>query len=208
MVIFIILLILIATAIILIRFSTLKIDIKQFILINKKVEEFNVVISLNLFNKIKWLRIKLDNERVKKLRGSARLKAFNKILDTKVLRKYKNAKQILIKDWKHVIKNLNEFEIEKIKLISKIGTESPAITAISTGIISSILGIILTRKTLNPKFKVEPVYVNKNYLYLSINCIIKIKLVHIININKKLGKEVYQEYGRTSNRRTYANSNG
>lgn len=209
MVIFFIVILSIITAIrILITFSTLKINVKELIIINTKIGKFKIILSLNLFGKIKWLQLTLDNKRVQEMKNGTKLKLFNKILDTKILRKYKNAKQILINDWKHVSKNLNMFKIERIKLASKIGTENPAITAISTGIISSILGIFLARKATNPEFKIEPIYLNKNYLYLSINCIIAIKLVHIININKKLGKEVYQDYGRTSDRRAYANSNG
>lgn len=197
-----------ATAIILINYSTLQIDIKEIIVINKKIEKFKVIMSLKLFNKIKWLKITLDNKRLKNIRSSARLKAFNKILDTKILRKYKESKQILIKDLKHVLSNLNKVNIENISIESKLSTEDAAITAISTGIISSFLGIFLARKISNPKYKIEPIYINKNYLYLSINCIITIKLVHIISINRKIGKGVYQNDGRTSNRRAYANRNG
>ena len=188
--------------------STLKLDIQDFILVNKKIEKFELVISLNLFNKIKWLKLRINKERVKKIRGNTKLKVLNKILDTKVLKKFKDARKILAKDWKHVIKEFNRFEIEKIDIKSKLGTENAATTAIITGTISAILGIILSRKIAQPKYKIEPLYIDKNYIYLSINCIIAIKLVHIINMNKKLGKEVYQENGRTSNRRAYANSNG
>lgn len=205
---FIILLTIIGISTLLITCSNLKLEIKKFILINKKVEKFELIISLNLFNKIKWLRLKLDNKRVKKIRGSTKLKVLNKILDTKVLRKFKDARKILAKDWKHILNEVNEFDIEKIQLESKIGTENAAITAIITGALSAILGIILARKASNQQYKIEPIYINKNYIYLSINCIIGIKLVHIINMNKRLGKEVYQKYGRTSNRRTYVNSNG
>lgn len=205
---FSILVFLIVTSIILIRFSSLKIDVKELVVINKNVEKFKVIISLNLFSKIKWLKLTLDNEKIKKIRGSGKLKAFNKILDTKVLRKYKNARQMLIKDWKHILKNLNKLEIESVSIESKLGTENAAITAISTGIVSAVLGIILPRKTSNLQYKIEPIYINRNYIYLSINCIIAVKLVHIININRMLGKGVYQEYGRTSNRRAYADSNG
>jgi len=205
---FIVLIILFAISIVLVTQSSFKIEIKKLILIDTKVKEFIVVISLNLFNKLRWLSIKLDRKKIEKIRNGTKLKIFNKMLDTKVLRKYKNAKQILKKDWKHVLKNLDKVKIEKIDIQSKLGTENAAVTAISVGLISAILGIILASKTENPKYKIEPVYIDKNYIYLSINCIIRIKLVHIINMNKKLGKEVYQNYGRTSNRRTYANSNG
>ena len=142
------------------------------------------------------------------MKSGTKLKLFNKILDTKILRKYKNAGKIFQKDWKHILKELNKFNIEKIQLETKIGTENAACTAIITGVLSAILGIILARKASNPQYKIEPIYVSKNYIYLSINCIIAIELVHIINMNKRIGKEVYQENGRTSNRTTYVGSNG
>lgn len=205
---FYIVLALVGVSILLVTCSTLKIDVRELLLINKKLEKFEIIISLNLFNKIKWLKLKIDKAKVKKLQGSAKLKTLNKILDTKVLRKYKNARKILAKDWKHILKELNEFDIEKLNLKIKIGTENAATTAIITGTISAIIGIILARKISNPRYDVEAVFIDKNYIYLSINCIIAVKLVHIINMNKKLGKEVYQEHGRTSNRRAYANSNG
>lgn len=205
---FAIILTLIITAVILIRCSTFKIDIKQLIIINAKIKKFNIIISLNLFNKIKWLKLTINNKRLTKIKNSSKLKAFNKILDTKVLRKFKNAKQILIKDWKHVLKNLSAVDIEMLELKSKISTQNAATTAISVGVISTLLATLLARKIQKLKYKIEPMYIDKNYIYLSINCIIAVKLVHIINMNKKLGKEVYQAYGRKSNRRAYANSNG
>jgi len=194
---------------ILITSSSLKINVKEFVLINRDVEKLKVELSLNLFNKIKWLKLNLDNEKIKKMRNSARLKAFNKILDTKVLRKYIKFQDIIKSDYKQTLKEFNKVNIEKLELEAKISTKSIGTTAFLVAILSSVLGIILARKVNNPKFKIEPSYLDKNYIYLSINCIFAVNLVHIININKKVGrKEVYQKYGRTSNRRAYANSNG
>lgn len=178
---FIVLLSVIGFVTLLITCSTLKIEVKEFILINTKIEKFNIVISLNLFNKIKWLRFKLDNKRVEKIKGSGKLNFLNKLLNTKILKKYKNAGQILRSDWRVVLKKLNKVEIEKINLESKIGTENAGATAIITGTISAILGILFSRKVLNPRYLIEPIYINRNYIYLSINCIIGVKLVHIIH---------------------------
>ena len=206
---FIIIISLIIGVSILIRVSTLRINIKEFILTNKNVEKLKVELSLNLFNKIKWLKLNLDNEKIKKMRNSPRLKAFNKILDTKVLRKYIKFQDIIKSDYKQTLEEFNKVNIEKINIESKISTKNIGVTVLIVAIISSILGIALARKAHNPEFRVEPLYIDENYIYLSINCIFAINLVHIININKKVGrKEVYQKYGRTSNRRAYANSNG
>ena len=75
-------------------------------------------------------------------------------------------------------------------------------------IVSSIIGIALARKIENPRYTIEPVYGDMNYIFLSINCIFEIKLVHIINIFIKLKRKEYQKYGRTPNRRSYVGSNG
>jgi len=143
------------------------------------------------------------------MRNSPRLKAFNKILDTKVLRKYIKFQDIIKSDYKQTLEEFNKVNIEKINIESKISTKNIGVTVLIVAIITSMIWIALARKAHNPEFRVEPLYIDENYIYLSINCIFAINLVHIININKKVGrKEVYQKYGRTSNRRTYANSNG
>ena len=119
--------------------------------------------------------------------------------------KNSNKIKLEIKDFKYILQRI---EIPKITVKAKLGTENPALTAFVVTIISSLLGIILVKKTDHPKYEIEPIYTNQNYVFLSINCIFKIKLVHIINIIKELkGKEVYQKYGRTSNRRAYVCSN-
>lgn len=194
---------------ILIALSTLRIDIKEFEAINKKVTKFNLVISLNLFKKIKWIKLKINNQNVSKLKYNYKLKFINKILDTKILKKYKGINKILTTDLKLVLNQLQKFEIESFNLKAELGTVNPARTAYIVAIISSILAIVLARKINTPKYSIQPIYENRNHIYLSINCIIAIKLVHIINMNKQIkGKEVYQANGRTSNRRAYANSNG
>jgi len=206
MVIFFIIFAIIVIGTLLILCSKLIIDVKEFEVVNKKVEKFKIVISLALIGKIKWLKITIDNNRMQKLKNNAKTNFLNKLLDTKILKKFKSIGKI--KEWKQVLKQLKKWSIENVKINASIGTENPAVTAITVGTISAILGIILAQITKTPQYEIKPIYKDKNYIYLSINCIISIKLVHIINMNKKLGKEVYQTYGRTSNRRAYANSNG
>lgn len=185
-------------------FSTLRIEIEKLEIINKKVMKFKLILSLALFNRVKWIKFKIDKSKIEKIAKSS---IMDKILKTNFLKDYKNIKQI--KNWKKVLKELNKLEIEKLQLYSKIGTQNPCITAYLIPTLASILAIALSKKMSEPKYKIEPVYIDKNYIYLSINCIITIKLVHIINIIKLIkGKEVYQKDGRTSNRRAYANSHG
>lgn len=190
----------------LILFSSLKIDIKEFELINKKINKFQLVISLALFNKFKWLKLKLDNDRISKVSKKMKKDIFNKLLDSRILTQYKSINETLIKEWKQI---LQKMDLEKINFNLKLGTEEADLTAYLIGIISALTGILLTRHSSKSKYLIEPIYEDKNYIYLSINCIIAIKLVHIINMRKVFKeKEVYQKYGKSSDRRSYANSNG
>ena len=206
---FVVIFVIIITSMLLVLYSTLKFNIVELELINTKVVKFKLIISLALFNKINWLRLTIDNNENNKVKDNVKTFIINKILNTKILQKYKNIQKVLTSDSKKIRKVLDKIEIEKLELKAKIGTENAAITAITTGTISAIISIILARKVSNLKYLIEPEYINKNYIYLSLNCIIGIKVVHIINMRKELKrKEVYPKYGRTSNRRSYANSNG
>lgn len=203
---FISLCVIFSTIIIAIICSTLRINLKELELVNTKIYKFNLEISLNLCNKIKWFKIILNEKKIEKMKNTSRI---NKILNSKILRKYKDIQKIVFRKKKEILEILKNLQIEKLNLYAKIGTKNPCVTAYLIASISSILAIVFARRTSEAKYKIEPIYIDKNYIYLSINCIIAIKLVHIINIKKKLrGKEVYQKHGKASNRRTYAHSNG
>lgn len=150
----------------------IKIAIKEFELRNNKIDKLKVYISLNIFNKIDIIKVKLDKNRIEKL-----LSKNNKNI------KFKKLKVQALKE------TISKIEIENVNIYAQIGTLNPISTAFLVALISSATAIILATKTKNPKYKVEPIYIGKNYLYLSINCIFKIKLVHIINISKKVKKE-------------------
>ena len=209
MTVFLIIILLTALSIIIITSSTLRIDIKELEIINTKIIKFTIIINLLAFNKLKWIAIRLDKDRIEKVRKNMKITIINKILDTKILKKYRNIEKVMIKDWKQILKKSNNIKIEEAEIKLQIGTENPVITAYTVAILSTILSIILARKMKEPKYEIKPVYIDKNYLHLFLKGIISVKLVHIINMKKELErKEVYQKYGRTSNRRTYANSNG
>ena len=169
----------------------IKIDIKQFELENTKIKNLKIYIRLNIFNKFDIIKIKIDKTKLNKLLSKNTPKM--------------DLSMIKIEKIKELIKNI---QVEKIIIISKIGTENPIITSFIVATLASILAILFA-KIKKPSYKIEQVYTNKNYLYLNINCIFKVKLVHIINISKKLKKKgVVPKYGNTSNRRAYAYSNG
>lgn len=160
----------------------IKIEVKELKIENIKIEELKIFISLNILDKFDIIKLKFDK---------------NKIVN--IIRKAKNngkPTQIKPEDIKYI---LQKFKLEAANIKASIGTENPAVTAILVAIISSILDIVFSRIFTNYKYSINPIYKDKNYLFLSINCIFKIKLVHIISIIKKLKRKEYQENGKTSN---------
>ena len=92
--------------------------------------------------------------------------------------------------------------IIKANLNISLGTEDAATTAISVGVLASILGIILKKQ----KFEIMPIYQNKNILNIKLNCIFRIDLIHYIYKTILKGRDKNER--QSSNRRAYANSNG
>ena len=94
MIVFFIILGIILLTILFIICSTLKINIKELEIANKKIIKFNVKLTLNLFNRIAWLKITINKDRINKLKGSNKLKIINNILKTKILKDYQDIKAI------------------------------------------------------------------------------------------------------------------
>lgn len=186
--------------------STLKININEFELINKKINKFQVIVSLVLFSKWSWLKLRIDNDRVNRIDKKIKKQIFNKLLNSRILTRVKSFDGRLIKEWKQIFEKMN---LEEANFNLKIGTEDACFTAYTIGIISSVAGIFLSRRVKKAKYLIEPIYIDKNYIYLSLNCILAIKLVQIINRKKVVReKEVYRNYGISSNRRANVNSHG
>lgn len=96
------------------------------------------------------------------------MKLRNKDLDIKLLKN----KDIEI-DYRELLKSIN---IKKVDLNVQIGTEDAALTAILTGVIGAAIGVILRK----PKYEIIPVFSNKNFLKIKLNCIISIDLTQYI----------------------------
>ncbi len=169
----------------------IKFFIKKLKIENFKIKELKLYISLNVFNKFDIFRIKIDE------------KKFNKIIS-------KSSSDIDLKSFKpkEIEQIFEEIKIDGINIYAKIGTTNIIFTSFVVTLVASAIAIILSKKIEKPEYRIEPVYDEQNYTFLSINCIFKIKLVHIINIIKKLNGKEYQKNGRTSNRRAYGGCNG
>lgn len=190
------------------RFSKLQLEIKNFnaILGIKETSlntDYKVSIRIYILGKIKVLdkQIKKENlknqKRLKKLQE--KLKLQNKKNNSFKVNNLKNIKRAKIK-------------IKKTDLNIKIDTKNAATTAVLTGFFYTIISNFISyffQAEGNVKYKVEPIYQNKNKISLSFDGIFEINLIHIINTYKVLkGKDKEGEENGTSNTKSYAYNNG
>ena len=194
--------------ILLILFSTIRINVDKFNFNNETVSnkcDYRFFINLYFLDKIKFFEVMINEERIKKLNQTMNIETKIKDIDFKKVKgNLPNKKEI-----KNVIKRIN-ISLDEFHLILKVGTEDVIITSALVAGIASVLGIVLAKliKSYNDekyKYEIIPVYKNKNMVNLSFDCIIKIKMIHIIGIiytlvNKRKEKIKHE---RTSNRRSY-----
>lgn len=198
-------LVLLTTITIFIIDSTLHIQIKNLSISNmeaKNTNEYAIIFSLYLCNKIKWIWFRLNDKKVRKMYSKIQLEK----LDLKKIRK----------DFK--IKDLNELaklqpKISYLNLDANLGVISPVITSFLVVTIASIISITLPYLAKSFKeeryiYNIKPLYYNKNLYKINLNCIIEIKMVHIINMIFVLIKKGRKknEQSTTSNRKPYAYS--
>ena len=207
------------TIIFLILLSTFRIEIRNFEATNmnnekkKNISEddktkkqnssgYAVILSFYLFNKIKWISFHLNDEKMRKAYTKMHLER----IDLKKLEK--DFKWEYLK----IIKKIH-VKIPYFNLKIKIGLESPVITALLVSIFSAIISIFLPYfatdyKKENYKYIIQPIYQNQNLYKIKFNCIIQVKMVHIINVIYlfiKKGRSDVNERA-TSDRRSYGYS--
>lgn len=200
-----------ALLILVITLSTLQIRIKKANISNMnlgKIEyDYLFFIELKFLNKLKIIQIAIDKEKVSKLSKKFKLK--EKIDIKKVEKGIPNKKARKKLQEKLDIK-LNEFHLK-----AEIGTYDVIITSAIIAVISSVIGIVMAKLIDNYKkekygYTIMPIYKNKNVINLSLNCIIQVKMVHIISIIFTLlrKRKERNKHVRTSNRRSYDYSYG
>ena len=183
---------------------------ENFKTVNSKkwnVPNYRGILGLYFLGKIKLLSIKISNNKTKKILEKDFVK--QKIQNAKKLSKYRNkAQKEMIKNAiKHIFKHL---KINRLKLKINIDTKNVILTSYLVAIISTIISNIIRNniKKFNSKnhsFEVSPLFNNQNYLYVKFNCIISIRVVHIINMFKVMGGKKNE---RSSNRRFNVNCYG
>lgn len=198
--------------IILVVYTThIKIQIIEF---QSKIQKYKLIrfykykVKLYLFGKIKYASITLTKDKINKTKNNKLVK--------KVLKKQniniKKTLELFIKSKKDALGTENILKIESLNLILKIGTEFPTFTTFSTAILAILISNVLARTVQEFKkekyyYKIMPYYLDKNFYDLSINCIISLKLAHIIKVIV-LMKKRSDRNGRASNRRTHDDSYG
>ena len=103
-----------------------------------------------------------------------------------------------------------DYIVEKMNLNINIGTEDSAITAISVGIIYSVISNYLNKKVKDIreiKYNINPIYKGENILDIELDSIITLKFENIINIIRLLRKGSEEKNVKSSNREYYAHSN-
>ena len=180
--------------------QNLKISTNEKPHLNKKYQIKIVIYTLGF---IPILKIKLNNQKIKKIINNQKIKEKIKQQETKIIENKANIDKELITSLKNI-----KTEVKEINLKIRIGTENASLTAFTIPVISTFIAMFLSKqiKKYNDKqvFLVEPVYLDKNLLNIEISSIFQIKMIHIINticiVNKKRRDDKNE---RTSNRRSY-----
>ena len=162
--------------------------------------DYKVFFELLFLNKLKIFSIKIDKGVADKLKVKDKLKNID----------FQQAKTNMPskKDFKEIIKKL-QIKIDKLNLKLDIGTIDIILTSTIITVLASTIGIVLARmiKKYDKErynYEIHPIYQDKNIIKLDLNCIIKVKMVHIISIIYLLVKKRrVEENERTSNRRSY-----
>ncbi|MFU2363635.1 MAG: hypothetical protein ACM67R_07455 [Clostridiales bacterium] len=200
------LIILIGITAILIIASTLHIQIKNLSISNMQTKnntKYEIIFSIYFANKIKYIWFNLNSKRAKKIYSKVQLEKID-------LKKFK--KVFKLSDLKELTKL--HLKISDLNLEMNIGTKSPLVTSFLVVTISNAISLLLPHLVNNLKdnryfYNIKPLYYNKELYKINLDCIIEIKVVHIINviyyIFLKKGRRK-NERSTTSNRKSYAYS--
>lgn len=188
-------------------FSNIKIEIQNFSksnydAITKELgkKDFYVKIGIYFMNRIPLLAIKLNSKRMHKIYSKQKLEQ----IDEEKIKEIIPNKEVGLQ----AIKDL-EIELLEFKLGLAIGTEDVLLTSGIVCILASLLGILLPKIMREDKLKdisyhIQPIYKNKNLYKIDLDCIINVKVVHIIcMIDNILKRRRVDKNDRASHRRAY-----
>ncbi len=180
--------------------SSIKLKIKKLHISNtenKLKVDFILDVAIYFLNKIKILKITIDNEKISNLLKSGKI-------DIKKFKYNKQANKDIIELLKYI-----EFNIEYFSIEGKFATFNTVLSSFIYTTIQAIIPILIARR-ISGKYvnTLEFISINENKININLNCIISIKMVNIINILLHyLKKKGGNNNGKSSNRRAYAYSN-
>lgn len=190
---FLFIFIIILILLIAIHTSKIGIEIEKFDLDTEKTKghkispKSKIYILIFIFGKIKIFKKQLKKVKTNKV------KVKKNEIDIKIL-KYRK----LNINYKELFENI-KIEIKNIDLEVQIGLRDAANTAIVTGTIAGIIGIILRK----PKYQIIPIYADKDLLKIKLDGIFTVYLMHYIYSQIFKKKRRVDKNERTSNRKSY-----
>ena len=199
--IFLTILILASLTMLLLALSNIQIELKQLHISNIKGKlKLKVILNLSilLFNRVKILKISIDNKKIIKILKSGKVNFSNVNIS-------KESKKIIKKFLKS-----DAVMIETLNINGYFSTFNNVLSGIIFSISNALIPILISKKLEGSRYNNNVYFLNQNQniINISINCIISIKIVNIINtlylLKKKGGSD---KYGKSSNRRSYAYSN-
>lgn len=163
--------------------STVKIKINNLKIENpKKVNsKYEISISFNLMNKLKWISIKLNKQKIRKILTKMHLEK----IDIKKLEK-----DVKLSDVQELLKIKPKLSMLNLQL--KVGVEDVIATSFAIPIICTAISVILPyvtdrRNFKNIKYKIEPIY-NQYAYHLKLDTEIEVKVINVLNSLYKIYK--------------------
>lgn len=163
--------------------STVKIKINNLKMENpKKINsKYEISISFNLMNKLKWISIKLNKQKIRKILTKMHLEK----IDIKKLEK-----DVKLSDIQELLKIKPKLSMLNLQL--KVGVEDVIATSFAIPIICTAISIILPyvtdrRNFKNIKYKIEPIY-NQYAYHLKLDTEIEVKVINVLNSLYKIYK--------------------
>jgi biopolymer transport protein ExbD len=200
----ILMLILLIIFLLTIRISVNNLNIFLYKNYNEKAQkeiDYELKIEIYILNKLKIFNIKITKDKLEKIKAHKKMPKVNiEKIKTKLPKKIKKDK---------IIKNL-KLRIIQFNLKMDIDTPDIIFTTYLATTFSILLSIILGKfikfiNLNNCKYKISPLYKNQSTIKLNLNCIINVKMVHIIYIviYFYIKKRRDDKNERASNRRAY-----
>lgn len=172
-------------------FTTIQIHIQNIKYSTDKIngtklnKHYKITIKLYLLEKINYFKIDITKNRAEK----QVIKENISKLKTDIIKDKNNFNLKALKAIKYL-----KFEIKKINLKINIGLKDAAKLAILVGGISGIIGGFLPKFIEEKaKWKIIPIYQNRNLINIDLDCIISLKMIHIIYTIYNLKKETSLE---------------